>query len=299
MKYLLVLVLLVSTMAANAGFVLTEENDAFSGSDDQYTQGLELKYVLRPNGLERYGYGIRSLIYTPKDITISEPQPDDRPWAGVTGIFVERWKRTETYLYRLECFLGMTGEKSYSGEIQTWFHEVIDGKEPMGWDNQTPNEPVLNFSSEIYFPVWDIESGHWSVDATMVGGIRLGTAFMSAESGVLLRSGYNVPEDYKTGLVKPTAEGDPMFSYYLFCEVTGRVVAHNVTLGGSLFQDGPEVDMIPLVTEGRAGVAIGVLDVRGYDFAISYSLVLRSPEFEGQDEAVDFGSISISLGMAL
>lgn len=299
MRALLVSLLILCIVApAGAGFVLTEENDAFSGSDDQYTQGLEMKWVLPPKDGVRYGFGARSLIYTPQDIDIAEPQPDDRPWAGLSGVFLERWCRRESFLYRTEAWVGAMGEDSYSGEIQVWFHDLIDSQEPMGWDNQGPNELFVNFSGEIYIPALEWEIGSLGADITLVGGGRLGTAFIGLESGLLLRAGWNVPEDYKTGLVKPTVDKSGI-SLYGFAEMTGRYVGYNATLDGSMFHGGPSVKKVPLVAESRSGIALGYLGRGGYDVGLSYSIVFRSPEYRGQEDIVDFGSIAISFGKEL
>src|SRR5215510_1390955 len=79
----------------------TFENDIFFHSDRYYTDGFqvmwgekhgEANFLSRP--LERllcphscpdsrrvlYSQKIGQLIYTPEDITIAAPQPDDRPW---------------------------------------------------------------------------------------------------------------------------------------------------------------------------------------------------------------------------
>ena len=293
-----IVVIMAVCSVAYGGFVLTEENDAFSGSDDQYTQGLELKYLTSPKNSVRYGYGARNLIYTPRNISIEEDQPDERPWAGVSALFVERWKREHDFIWLVEVSAGMVGKYSYSDEIQTWFHELCDFKTPRGWDNQIPDEFFVNLGGESYTPVGSLSVGHFSADLTMRLGGQFGTAFINADAGVLARAGFGVPEDYKTGLVKPT-DSDIELSAYVFCELTGRVVLHNVTLGGSLWQDGPKREMVPLVSEARTGVAVGLLNARGYDVGVSCSWVVRSPEFEQQEEPVDFGSIVISVARSL
>jgi len=296
-KWVMVVFLAAAT-AAQAGFILVEENDVVAGSDRHYTQGLEAKVTMKPEGGRRDAWGLRNLMYTPEDISVSEPQPDDRPWAGLSGVFFERWQRKKSRLYVWEVSAGVVGEESLSGPIQEWFHDMIGSGEPQGWHHQVPTELFVQAVFDVYSPAFRAESGWWAADLTMVGGAQLGTAFMNMEAGGLFRAGYNVPEDYKTGLVKPT-KVEPGFSCYGFVELTGRLVVHNVTLGGSLFQDGPSQDMIPMVAERRVGLAVGLLKARGMDMSLSYSYVTRSPEFEGQEEEVNFGSVRLAFERSL
>ena len=90
---------------------LTSENDKYGtrGSDRNYTNGLRLSMMqpvdLPPKLMQfladhtpffRYRdetymlYSIGQNIFTPQDITVAEPQPNDRPWA-VTHMARRRW----------------------------------------------------------------------------------------------------------------------------------------------------------------------------------------------------------------
>ena len=279
--------------------VLREENDVFGDSDRYYTQGLDLSYgylKVRKNGTAvKRSFGFRNLMYTPTDISIADPQPEDRPWAGLTGIFFEEWDKDDDFV-RTEWIVGVVGEWSQSDHIQAWFHEQIDSQRPMGWSNQIPNEPFVNLTMEYYKPLWFIGQPNrgWLLDLTGKYGGTLGTGFVHGEAGLLARAGWNVPEDYRSALIKPTNVKTGL-SAYLFVGAEGRYILHNVTLGGSLFQDGPSQELEPFVGDIQTGVAFGYRNMPGqFDLGLAYSLVNRSREFEGQDRHVRFGSVSIS-----
>jgi len=291
-----VILLFLASNVAASGIILREENDFFTGSDDYYTQGLELlgvgHVVRRKDHLYLRSYGVRNLMYTPSDIRIAEDQPEERPWAGLTAALVEEWYYRKKQSLRVEWMAGVLGEWSQSDEIQTWFHDLIGDNLPMGWDNQIPNEPFVNVAVEYYRPLYVVGS-QWQFDVTGQWGGSLGTAFVNMGGGLLLRGGWQVPSDYNLGLITPTVAKANELSAYLFLENKARFVAHNATLGGSLFQDGPSRELEPLVGDVRGGFSLGLNRVLGssYDFRLVYSGVVRSKEFEGQKEVVDYGSI--------
>lgn len=81
---------------------LIDENDVFGGTDQNYTNGLQLSWLSAKNDLPpavdwltnrlsflakpgadwRYGLILGQTMYTPNDITTSQPLPDQRPYAG-------------------------------------------------------------------------------------------------------------------------------------------------------------------------------------------------------------------------
>ena len=290
------LIVLASSVLAG-GFRLREENDFFAPNnhDHYYTQGLQLEYVgdaetNKIGDVTRHRYGLRNIFYTPSDISIPEPQPDDRPWAGLTALSYTTWERSDKEFVRGEWLLGVVGEWSCSEEIQTQFHYLIGSGKPMGWSNQIPNEVVVNYTTERYRPVWMAGSyDSWGSDLAGVYGGALGTAFIYGEAGLMLRAGWNLPKDYKSGVIIPTAVRESPWSAYVFADLSEKLMLHNVMLGGSFFQDGPKQDLRPFVADGVVGASVGY-----GGFELAYVLDYRSREFYGQDDIEHFGSVTMS-----
>ena len=287
------------------GLTLKEENDVFAipHTDHYYTQGLEIQYVgdavKDGNTISRKMYGIRNLMYTPTDIENPAPQPWDRPWAGLTAGTYSEWELKKGEFTTKQWVLGVVGPWSQSEQIQTWFHGLIGSAKPMGWANQIPNEPILNYTWNRYNTVWSVGNG-WAVDLTSRYGYSVGTAFDNAEGGFIGRAGWNLPQDFGMVPIEPTlslSDFFDRFSLYLSAETLGRGVLHNVTLGGSLFQDGPYQELKPFVADNRIGASLGIRDIFGTRTCLdlSYSLVFRSREFYGQEMNMEYGSIGISL----
>jgi hypothetical protein len=80
------------------------------------------------------------------------------------------------------------------------------------------------------------------------------------------------------------------FSLYTFGAVSGRVVLRDIFLDGNTFTDSHSVDKEPLVADLCAGVCL----VYGR-FKVSYAQVVRTREFERQDEHHTFGSLTLSV----
>jgi hypothetical protein len=74
-------------------------------------------------------------------------------------------------------------------------------------------------------------------------------------------------------------------------------VAHNATLGGSLWQSDPSQDLEYFVGDLRFGASLGIdkIFASQSNFRVAYSAVMRSDEFEGQKKPVDYGSILLSV----
>jgi hypothetical protein len=292
------------------------ENDLFTGTDRHYTNGVRFSYLSAENSVPdwvrraarplpffpdegnlRVAYALGQTMHTPEDITIKEAQPDERPWAGFTWGTVGLTNDAGDRLDSLELILGMVGPASQADDTQEFVHDLIDTTDPSGWDNQLHNEPIINLSYKRTWRRWiESEALGLEMDAAPYVGGALGNAFTHVNGGVMLRLGDDLPADYGPPRIRPTLPGSDFFvpqqnfGWYIFAGVDGRLVARNIFLDGNTFRDSASVDKNWLVGEMQAGVAVTVGDVR-----IAYTHVVRSREFEGQDDLDRFGALSVSL----
>ena len=313
-----------------AAWQLYWENDEFvagSGTDEYYTNGLRFSWVRNPNTVSNpewttnfvdhwcksritrrlcldvpvdvgYGHAFGQNFYTPDDITDPNPQPDDRPWAGYlyySWLLQATHHTTQPVQNLFEAQVGLVGPWSGGEFIQREWHglEFIDAPEPRGWDNQLENEPTANL-----FYLWRKKLGSTSFDIVPHAGGTLGTVMTSANLGATIRLGRNI-SSFPQLLITPSNAGTQNFpkkiEYYMFVAADGRAVGHNIFLDGSLFRDGPEIDIDKetFVYDLKAGLAW-----RYKAWRIDYSFVRRSEEFAsplGRDDRThDFGSITFS-----
>lgn len=269
----------------------TYENDLFFDTDRFYTSGVQLSIKRSRDargavarGLTRgacawFGcedsvlltsqtnYG--QLIYTPSNITISAPQPQDRPWAGL--LYVEQiyalLSPDQRTLTTLTAQAGVTGPASLSEQAQKLFHKIIDRPEPKGWDNQIGGTLALTASAER-------RSAIDSLSAALPGDVRLNTAgywrlavgntMTYAAVGLAVVVGKNLPPvsppppGIGNKLVQDAAGATACMLSWLQCTafaaVETRLMGRNIFLDGRLVGDDPSVQRRKVVTDLMMGV---------------------------------------------
>ena len=244
-------------------------------------------------------------IFTPEDITNPNLIINDRPYVGwlYIGIgLIKRHKSGSISIFdTLEMDLGIVGPEAYAQEVQTWWHENISNSpRPAGWDNQLKTEPgfLINLERKWLMEVTPPNYEGLQVDFLPSVGAALGNIYTYASAGGMFRLGVNLPVDYGPPRIRPGAQGSDFFqfdkkktiSWYAYAGVEGRVLATNIFLDGNTFEDSHSVDKKYFVGDFHTGFVLVIYHVR-----LAFSQVFRSPEFDGQKEPSEFGSISLSV----
>ena len=301
-------------------WTLTFENDLTNNTDRYFTNGIRLnrtspvgavpeavvdaaRPLIGTIGTVRWTVGIGQNMYTPSDITVSDPDPDDQPYAGwlygtvgvLNDLATGDGNRTQT---SVQLSLGVVGPSALGEEAQKFVHEIVNSPEPQGWDHQLHDEPavLLNLERRWVVPSEPVV-GDLRGDVSPHVGLALGNVFTHAAAGFTLRFGEPPQYDYGPPRLQPHTPGseyfaarapDDEFGWYLFAGAEGRAVARNIFLDGNTFRDSPSVDKELLVADLSAGVVMTFGDMR-----VSYVQVLRTKEFEGQEGPSLFGAFSV------
>lgn len=297
---------------------LVVENDLFTGTDRHYTSGVMLNYVSDidggPKQLREWGFDMPGIserdrlhvaisigheIYTPTDIDAVELLEDERPYAGyaylAAGFSAANQEEVDTW----RVSLGLVGPGAKGEYIQNTVHEFI-GEEPAnGWQNELSNEWVVNVEYEKKWlnRAWE-PPGEWrlEMDAIPYFNAALGNLHSYAGLGGMVRFGQGLRRDIGPPRVRPSlpltqfSTEDMAGSWYFFAGVEGRWVLHNIFLDGNTFTDSHQIDKRPFVGDLQAGF---VWNHR--DFKLGYTYIIRTKEFEGQDDHDVYGSLSFSL----
>jgi hypothetical protein len=302
--------------AEGRGFVsLIWENDIFDGEDKKYTNGAFLRYTAPEGRLHawarglrgategflppaewRMAYGLGHAMFTAADITDPDPPETDRPYAaafvGSASLFADSGDRLDS----LTLDLALVGPAALGEEIQSWVHDNILGDEPKGWDTQLENELAFRVLYEqtrrVALPD---PGGGFQIDVLPRASVALGTLETSAGAGAMLRIGENLRADYgpdrvRRGVAGPGFAGGGGRGWQLYAGLDGLAVARNLFLDGNTFRDSRSVDREPIVAEATVGAAY-VWD----DVVLSYTHVIRSEEFETQEEPAAFGSLNLRI----
>jgi lipid A 3-O-deacylase len=298
------------------------ENDLFGGGTDRhFTHGTAFNCLTKPipwivnaaNKLPWFTYkkakveekdlqaraslSLGQNIFTPEDISEKELIEEDRPYGGWLylgfGLVANQGNKR---FDKIELTLGMVGPWSMAEEVQETWHSLFDLEEPRGWDNQLDNEPAVNL---FYEQAWRFDERGFltglEYDVIPHFGGALGNVFTFASAGFTVRVGPDLHEDFGPPRIRPSLPGGGFFrsrkgfNWYLFAGVEGRAVLRNIFLDGNTFSDSHSVDKKPLVGDLQAGIAIQCQRYR-----ISYTQIFRTKEYNGQNRANQFGSLSLS-----
>lgn len=153
------------------------------------------------------------------------------------------------------------GPASGAEEVQRNLHNLIAAEEPEGWDNQLDNEPVVNLA---YERAWVFQQRLAGLEAEYgpSAGFALGNLYTFASSGLGLRLGEGLDRSFGIPAVAPAHSGQSSlqpghgFSWYVFANLEGRYMAHNLLLDGNTFEDSHSVDRREWVGDAKLGAAL-------------------------------------------
>jgi hypothetical protein len=277
------------------------QNDIFTNTDYYFTNGARIAFtsVLAHKGfyrllvgqkkhlsVELVGFSITQNIYTPTNPDVTEVLAGDRPFSGYLtfGQFRETYNILDKIIIKSRLEMGVLGPASLGDQVQSSIHQI----EPVGWDNQIRNMPVIN-----YF--FTIEKGIFNqpyAEINLTGSIAAGTAFNLVEPGIYFRTGRFLPVLKGEASLGQNSAIDRQVQYWFFVEAKSKFVVYDATLQGSMFNNNdPYVistsEINRFVPHIQAGLALY------YDkFGVECSAFYLAPEFK---QARDFRWGSIRL----
>jgi hypothetical protein len=310
----------------DSSFTLYWENDAFTGTDRNYTNGFKLTwakaytqeretsggltkwmmdhlpFINEPQARRGMSISIGQNIYTPEDTQVIELIEDDRPYAGFSylsfGFVSQNGRRRNVW----EIDIGIVGPLSQAQTVQDFVHDRLDFERAEGWDNQLGNEIALEAICESKWRLWRTSQWHGiGFDLIPHLGGRLGNVAIYANTGLEMRLGWYVPRDFGSCPIRPGCDiGDAnkgvahdysqsKYGVHGFASVDGRFVLRDIFLDGNTFQQSHSVDKEPYVVDLMAGLAM-----RFGSLQISYAYTLRTREFKQQEKSHNFGAFNLT-----
>lgn len=293
-------------------FGVIEENDVFAlgGGDSHYTQGLKLFYLRRddsglvkrlepnwfpPEGPAEYVWGVSlgQNMYTPRDISLAAPVPDDRAYAGwlYLGLLVQR--RQKAVHDTLELDAGVMGPDSKAEEAQRLVHRVIRVGQPQGWaSNQLGTAWAANVSFQRRWRGGRVVAFDLvPFDVIPHSGAAAGNVQDYVNMGNTIRMGlWGLPEDFGPDFIMTPAASDPGdggFGAYLFTRVDGRLVVYDAFLDRRRPGGFPLARREPFVADAAVGLALRCGSAR-----LTWSQLWRTPEFKTQVSPHHYASLS-------
>lgn len=312
------------------GLNLVVENDLFNDGDDQnYTSGVQFSLstgrfeapnwsvdVARALGMEndtrlQTEFAFSQAMFTPRDLTRQNPDPADRPYAGLALFSMaltgdtprkgpdglpQKNSRFDQFVY----YLGVAGPAAGAQQAQDGVHRIRGAALAQGWDTQIPERVVGGVAfrtTRNLYPGQSVERDSF-FDLLPHAGFTLGSVTTDAEVGATARVGYHRPRDFGQPRIAPSLPGsayfasDHLWGVYAFVAAAQRYVAYDITLDERPSRGVGRVDRREFVTDAQLGFLAYAGCVRG-----GYTHVWRTEQFRGQKEGSGFGAVTLSYSL--
>ncbi|MEZ8739667.1 DUF2219 domain-containing protein [Photobacterium swingsii] len=286
------------------------ENDGIVQNDQNYTNGIFLNYnsavttdlanqtpfpistianwlPLQSHAWQGWRLKLGQQMWTPSDITLEQPQPNERPYAGLlfldTGIFQYTASRADKLTFRL----GTVGPNSLAESAQKFVHSVTPSKAPQGWAYQIENQIIANVNYEghqLFNRFSSIKDKQWEWSA--VGRLDAGNYRSEAALGSVVRWGSQLSETFGSTGFTPNQTTDlgllssSRSGYFLYAGLEGRYRFNDITIEGNKPDEVYDVTL----QHWQATITAGVVLYRPrWGISLSMAADTRSFEEDSQD----------------
>lgn len=271
----------------------------------------EFKDHAAQRGGARFGAGgiIGQLMFTPRDLQAVNVIANDWPYGGYLFGSVYLQRADSFTLDHFQAEFGLTGRASLAEDAQEAIHELRDFDEARGWHNQSANEFEVQFYLKKKWKLIDtLQDPNGSIrhspeglnfQAIPVAGVALGTAYRNLEGGILMRVGFNLPDDFGPARLADlaTMTGNRRvrgLGAYAFARIGGKYAEHDIFLEGANWTHSPGVDLINATGEVQGGIAVQYHWNQAVIEA-TYSQTYMSKQFHGQHGTDSIGTAMLTM----
>ena len=300
------------------------DNDVLGSSDEGYSNGVQLGLVsptfsdfqdsqlskparwinrrlawLQPRDFEHNNMvlTLSQSMFTPSDWRRSDPDPDDRPYAGALVLGVNYNGRNADSMTVTTLNIGVIGPAAGAREVQDLVHDTLGGDDFQGWNHQIQNEAVFRIAYQRLRKWHTSNQAGWMSDVILRGGGAVGNLSTFANLGAEARFGSWIPDNFGSAPLLPAAENSApsarsQYSERLlihgFIAFEVRYVLHDITLDGNTWSNSASVERKDVVGEVGIGIAA---HWRGWKIALAR--YIRTKEFDTQRSDAELGSLTI------
>lgn len=276
------------------GITFLFENDFlnFMKSDRYYTNGVRIGYTSKEydyfneenpmswaknvsiasynkHHITRFHININQEMYTASKHGNPFPK-NDHPFGGFLYLNTGIYNRTANMQEHIGVKLGVVGEISYAGQLQTALHSGIGQLTFSGWEHsQLANEFIFNPYYQITGRKYIFKTKPFSMDFLGTFETAIGNADTHFGTYGTIRLGHNLDNDF--GMPKMNLEQDyapvhsDKFSMYVFLGGGAKVTLHNIFVQGNSAGSNKGYNLNLLRWEVSTGLIITYYGVRiGY-----------------------------------
>jgi len=284
--------LLAFSVHANSIISITLDNDGIVGTDKDYSNGLFVESHTEldhspvewlKNDEARYylGLSLGQKIWTPREIEREEPQPNDRPYAGLSYLTFSLTSRTASQLQSVEMMLGTMGENSFASQSQRIIHRLIGSPTPNGWAHQVEEPWVwgVNYHrNDVLFRSQTQDQQH---ELTWINRAQIGNFRPEVGSGLLYRYGPQLADSFASTQIRYAQPNQTLYAskgqsgYYYFTGVEIRARYQDITLSGETPSNTPTMSI-------QHQQATAIIGLAGYhnSLGIALSFMAKTPDYQ-------------------
>lgn len=321
LKNILSLVALLMPASVYAEFEwvsFTLDNDLFLGDDGGYTNGLYLAFydsekqathpepswLLTPlqwsirdtstvTAISAYTLG--QTMVTPADITVTLPDKNDMPYAGLLFINSTFLSVNTNYADKIGVTLGVLGPLSLAEQSQKLIHKMLGSEEPKGWDTQLENELVFQLDRARAWQFWQSNDQRW--DLVTLADLTLGTISSAINAGAMIRYGTRLSDSYATTLFGNTRTTNPISiagSWNLYAGIKAGYKFNDIFMDGNTYRDSHSIEY----KHESVGVMLGfTFSWDGYSLALAATdsnLLVGKSGYPSESDA-RFGTLTLAI----
>lgn len=305
------------TEPIHAGWTITFENDIFVGEDSRYTNGIAFYYgkgtfkrFTRSNtphlihGLIKNTYinrnesrkkaivfGLFQAMQTPENITSTELQLNDVPYAGLLAAETQLFAVSDSMVDRVTLTIGVVGPLALAKEAQKVVHKIVGADDPRGWHHQIKNELVgaVELQRSIRL-IHSPESQALEADLVSLGSVAVGNLRSYVSGAIFVRIGNNLVDSFPLVSSSPNRQINPTAfstrrSWDVFAGLRSAYIGNEIVRSGNTFSNSHSADLDHTQLQFSAGVGWNLNDW-------AFNLVVT--EFVSDKLGDPYGSFSIT-----
>lgn len=241
-------------------------------------------------------------MYTPKEISLTTQQLNDRPYAGMLTAGIGSFAYLGDAHRALELRLGVVGPASMAEELQTGFHKLIRDEPPLGWDFQVRPRLAMQ-ASWMHTERFRRALPDWA-GIHLHGRVTVGSVKNLAAAGVTFVAGerdrvFGAPDEGDFFAVDFNERSNGFTHPWLkrvtlFGQLQGSAVASNYLIEGRTFGPQPQIDLKRTAWMATLGASVRM----SKQWRLEYRVKRRSAEFSSQfpgpnDRMHSYGEVRI------
>jgi len=162
-----------------------------------------LPFVNNPGTYKNMTLSMGQMIYTPMDTDTPDLSESDRPYAGLAYFSLGFCERDLKNFTSIEFIMGIVGPHSYAEDTQKSVHKWLGQDTPHGWDHQVDDELIFNLGLERRLR-WGphYKPSGFGMEWIPSMGMGLSNAITHVHSGLQLRMGWNLPQDFGENIIR-------------------------------------------------------------------------------------------------